>query len=197
MCSLLPLPKSNFPLRTQYVPTALKIHEPDTQPKPKNKNPHQHSQTDAPHCPKGNAKVRPSPICCDDPYGSRAVKRWLLAMLACGCAWLRCRVATLRAFDSAPSLRERESRSGRGNDRRPIEQGNWTFHRMGLSIGLLLTLKSGISFKRFAADVISRFEVALSSTLVCVFAPVHRLPADLNVHRPRFRFPRRSIAHRQ
>jgi hypothetical protein len=31
------------------------------------------------------------------------------------CAWLRCRCASLRAFDSAASLRERESRSGRGN----------------------------------------------------------------------------------
>ncbi len=31
------------------------------------------------------------------------------------CAWLRCRVATLRAFDSAPSLRDSKSRSGRGN----------------------------------------------------------------------------------
>jgi len=36
-------------------------------------------------------------------------------MLAFGCAWLRCRVALLRAFDSTASLREMKSRSGRGN----------------------------------------------------------------------------------
>jgi hypothetical protein len=42
-----------------------------------------------------------SPDSCDDPSGSRAVRRWLLAVLAP----LRVAEVPLRAFDRAVSLR--------------------------------------------------------------------------------------------
>ncbi len=47
-------------------------------------------------------------------------------------ASLRVAPLPLRAFDGAASLRDAASRSGRGNDQRPIEQGNTPFYRLGI-----------------------------------------------------------------